>query len=351
MLIASIVGARPQFIKAAPISAALQNEGHEECLIHTGQHYDYTMSGVFFEQMNLPKPHVNLGIGSVSPGEQVGLMLIGLEKILRQHRPNCVLVHGDTNSTLAGALAACKLDLPLAHVEAGLRSFNRTMPEEHNRVLTDHCSNFLFCPTATAVKNLEAENVVENVYLTGDVTVDAIKMSERYVNPQRLADFGLRSREYVLVTIHRPYNTDNDDAFGRILAALSGLSLPVVFPVHPRTRKKINSGVANVRLIEPVNYFDMLLLEKSANVIVTDSGGVQKEAYILGVPCVTTRTETEWVETLVDGWNVLVGSSTDNILQAVRERIGWRGCERGNVFGSGIAAEKIVQILDQSLKC
>jgi len=349
MRVASVVGARPQFIKSAPVSQALRDAGHEEYLIHTGQHYDYGMSDIFFDQMKLPRPNVNLGVGSGSPGMQLGLMVMGLEDILEKHDPDCVLVYGDTTSTLAAALVARKMDLLLAHVEAGLRSFSRAMPEEHNRVLTDHCSDILLCPTETALKNLEAENITEGVYLTGDVMVDAIRIFEERLGQGRLDEFGLCQDEYVLATIHRPSNADDLATLEGILSALDRLSLRVVLPVHPRTRKGIDSiggDFTNVQLIEPVGYLDMLLLERGARVIATDSGGIQKEAYVLGVPCVTIRNETEWTETLVDGWNVLVGNDPRRIVQAIEEKAGLvPGRTRGDVFGDGMAAQKIARVL------
>jgi len=353
MQVTSIVGARPQFIKSAPVSRALQAAGHEEYLIHTGQHYDYGMSDIFFDQMKLTRPHGNLRVGSEPPGKQTALMLMGLESAFRNLKPDCVLVYGDTNSTLAAALAARKMGISLAHVEAGLRSFNREMPEEHNRVLTDHCSDVLLCPTETALKNLEAENITDGVYLTGDVMVDAILMFEASAEQQGWETFGLRQDEYALATIHRPSNVDDPDTLERILSALDRLSLPVVLPVHPRTRKGIDSidgDFANVEFIDPVGYLDMLLLEKNAHVIVTDSGGIQKEAYVLGVPCVTIRAETEWTETLVDGWNVLVGSDPERIVQGVEARINWiLPPGKQDVFGDGTAAEKITNILSNHI--
>lgn len=355
-----MVGARPQFIKAAPVSRALKSAGHREFLVHTGQHYDDRMSRVFFEELSLPTPAVNLEVGSGSHGWQTGQMLMGLEMTMQQQQPDCVLVYGDTNSTIAAALAACKLQLSLAHVEAGLRSFNRTMPEEHNRVLTDHCSDRLFCPTQTAVENLAREGVADGVHLVGDTMYDAIlefgtRARERST---MLHQLGVTPRGYLLATLHRPYNTDDPENLRAILSAFADTNETVIFPVHPRTRRKIEelSGAAgtaafttsaaasNVKMIEPVGYLDMLALEQQARLILTDSGGMQKEAYFFGVPCVTLRPETEWVETVEAGWNIIAGAERDEILRAVTERE-WPQSAPPLLFGDGRAAGKIVEHL------
>ncbi len=348
-----MVGARPQFIKAAPVSRALARAGHTEFLVHTGQHYDRQMSHVFFEETGLAEPAVNLEVGSGTHGWQTGQMLMGLEMTMQQQRPHCVLVYGDTNSTIAAALAACKLQIPLAHVEAGLRSFNRTMPEEHNRVLTDHCADQLFCPTRTAVENLAREGLTNGVHLVGDTMFDAVlRFSEVARQSSRvLEQLGVAPKKYLLATLHRPYNTDDADNLRVILRALAETNEPVVFPVHPRTRQKIaelgDAAVAtdeNVRMIEPVGYLDMLMLEQHARVVLTDSGGMQKEAYFFGVPCVTLRPETEWVETVEAGWNILAGAGREQILRAVKEHA-WPTAEPPQLFGDGRAAEKIVEHL------
>ncbi|HOS68413.1 MAG TPA: UDP-N-acetylglucosamine 2-epimerase (non-hydrolyzing), partial [Methanoculleus sp.] len=315
MKIVSIVGARPQFIKCAPVSRELRKE-HKEILVHTGQHYDHGMSAVFFEELAIPEPDYNLGIGSGTHGRQTGAMLGAIEDVLEKEEPEIVLVYGDTNSTLAGALAAAKMHVPVAHVEAGLRSFDRRMPEEVNRVLTDHASDILFCPTATAVRNLAAEGVTEGVFLVGDVMVDAMNHN-RTVAEERsriLEDAGVRPGEYLVVTVHRPSNTDSRENMAAIIGALGEAGVPVVFPVHPRTRKfllgydLLAAMPENIRITEPLGYLDMLRLMAHAKKILTDSGGVQKEAYMLGVPCITLRENTEWVETVEAGWNVLVGA-------------------------------------------
>jgi len=356
--IVSIVGARPQFIKAAPVSRALRESGHEEILIHTGQHYDYGMSQVFFEELGIPEPDVNLGVGSGSHGMQTGQILMRLETVLLSEKPDRVIVFGDTNSTLAGALAACKLQIPLAHVEAGLRSFNREMPEEHNRVLTDHCSHLLFCPTQTAVNNLANEGITGGVSLVGDTMYDAVLQFGQIARQRStiLSDLSLKPKGYLLATVHRAYNTDVPENLLNILSALLELNEPVLFPVHPRTRQRIaqlngvfGSGrsAGNVRLIEPVGYLDMLVLQENARVILTDSGGMQKEAFFFGVPCVTLRPETEWVETVETGWNVIAGTDPDSIVQATR-RSGRPGDRPPEVFGSGNAAALIVAALNSN---
>lgn len=325
--------------------------------MHTGQHYDERMSRVFFEEMGLIEPAVNLEVGSGSHGWQTGRMLMGLEMTMQQQRPDCVLVYGDTNSTIAAALSACKLQLPVAHVEAGLRSFNRTMPEEHNRVLTDHCSDQLFCPTPTAVENLAREGITKGVHLVGDTMFDAVRQFAEVAHDERsalLEKLGVRPKEYLLATLHRPYNTDVPENLCSILAAFAETNEDVVFPVHPRTREKINDldealirKAANVKMIEPVGYLDMLVLEQHARLILTDSGGMQKEAYFFGVPCVTLRPETEWVETVEAGWNVICGAERKEILRAVKEHK-WPQVEPPHVFGDGHAAEKIAAHLAAS---
>lgn len=330
MRIVTIVGARPQFIKAWPVSVAFREAGYEELLVHTGQHYDYAMSKVFFEHLELPAPHANLEVGSGPHGRQTGQMLEKIEKILTAEEPDWVLVYGDTNSTLAGALAAIKLHLPLAHVEAGLRSFNRTMPEEHNRVLTDHCADALFCPTWNAVENLAREGVSNSVHCVGDVMFDALLKAKEIAsrNSQILERLGLGDKDFFLATVHRAENTDDPQKLSSVMTAMEKLAReqPVIFPVHPRTKnalEKIGFESASretstgLRLIPPVSYLDMIRLQQTARVILTDSGGVQKEACWLETPCVTLREETEWPETVTAGWNQLAGAETERIMAAV----------------------------------
>lgn len=352
MIVATIVGARPQFIKAAPLSATLRSEGIQEYLVHTGQHYDQGLSKVFFEDLAIPEPDVNLGVGSGPHGWQTGQILERVERVLQEVVPDWVVVFGDTNSTLAGALAACKLRLALAHVEAGLRSYNRDMPEEHNRVLTDHCADLLLCPTEQAVDNLRREGLIEGVRLVGDPMYDAaLRFAERAAERSTaLEDLGLTAGDYYLATVHRPQNTDDPEALAGIMSALVQLDRPVVFPVHPRTRKCLDelppdwpgSGEPDdLLLIEPVGYLDMLSLTRNARLVLTDSGGLQKEAYFYAVPCVTLRDETEWVETVEAGWNVLAGAAPNAILEAVNQHA-WPSGRPARLYGDGAAASAIV---------
>lgn len=350
MKLASIVGARPQFIKLAPVSRAVRQR-HQELIVHTGQHYDDRMSAQFFEELGIPEPDYNLEIGSGQHGAQTGRMLAAIEDVLLKERPDGVVVFGDTNSTLAGALAAVKLHIPVAHVEAGLRSFNRAMPEEINRVATDHLSDQLFCPTETARLCLEKEGVTKGVEVVGDVMYDVLL----YAQPQLaersellLDELGVLPGGYVLATIHRPVNTDDPDTMRRIAQALTEVDMPVIFPMHPRTRKLVAGyGItwgSQVQIVEPVGYLDMLALQRTAYRIATDSGGVQKEAFLLGVPCVTIRDETEWQETVEMGWNTLVGSRKEAIVAALRQ--GRPSPPERNPFGQGDAAERIARSLD-----
>ncbi len=325
MKVVSIIGARPQFIKCAPVSCALRKVARE-VVVHTGQHYDDRMSGVFFRELGIADPDYHLGVGSGPHGQQTGDMLKGVEAILLKEAPEVVLVYGDTNSTLAGALAAVKLHVPVAHVEAGLRSFNRRMPEEINRVVTDQLSALLLCPTETAVENLRREGVTDGVHLVGDVMYDALLDSvERAQQTSTILErLGVKPQGYLLATVHRADNTDRFTNLDGILSALNRLAGPdrmIVFPVHPRTRKQLESMSFQcspyLLLLDPVPYLDMVRLERHAYAIVTDSGGIQKEAYWLGVPCITLREETEWVETVTSGWNCLVGAASDRIVSAV----------------------------------
>ncbi len=355
MKIATIVGARPQFIKCAPVSRELRKVARE-CLIHTGQHYHDNMSEVFFRDLDLPSPDYNLGVGSGPHGAQTGAMLKLIEEVLIEERPEYVLVYGDTNSTLAGALVAAKLHIPIAHVEAGLRSFNRRMPEEINRVMTDHLSTLLFCPTATAIKNLAREGITQGVHRPGDVMYDALLQFVEIAKQRStiLSDLHLNAREYLLATIHRPDNTDLEENLENILTALRDIGEPVIFPVHPRTRQGLTrigfdngqSGSKNLQFVRPLGYLDMLMLEQNARLILTDSGGVQKEAYFLGVPCITLRSETEWVETVETGWNVIVGANRARILNAVNGRQ-WPQETPPPLFGNGRAACRIVAELTE----
>ena len=351
MKLVTVVGARPQFIKAAPVCHALRDAGHQEILVHTGQHYDRQMSDVFFEELGIPEPTVNLGVGSNSHARQTAQMLVGIEDVLIEHKPDWLLVYGDTNSTLAGALAACKLGVPIAHVEAGLRSFNRSMPEEHNRVIVDHCADMLFCPTPTAVSHLATEGVTRGVHLVGDTMFDAVlQFGERAEQRSTiLAGLKLEQQPFVLATVHRPYNTDDTTRLANLLQAFVELPYPVVFPVHPRTRGRIADleqtvpGLERLLMIEPVSYLDMLVLEKHARFVLTDSGGVQKEAFFFGVPCLTLRPETEWVETVEAGMNIVVDTDVVRIGQLVRSHTWPTGAGHGGLEPG--AADRIVSLL------
>jgi UDP-GlcNAc3NAcA epimerase len=350
MKIITIVGARPQFIKSAPVSMALARLGYDESIIHTGQHYDYGMSKVFFEEMGIREPMINLNVGSGSHAQQTSQMLVGIEAILQSNNPDIVLVYGDTNSTLAGALAAIKLQLKVAHVESGLRSYNRQMPEEYNRILTDHCSDLLFCPTQTAVNNLEQEGIRSGVHLVGDTMFDAVLQFGQIARQQSkiLELLGLMPKEYLLATIHRPYNTDNLAVLGSILSAFRQVDETIIFPAHPRTLQAIKSAnhemPPNIHLIDPVGYLDMLVLESNARAILTDSGGIQKEAYFFNVQCITLRPETEWVETIASGWNTLVGTDPARIISALNTPVP-QGLAHPDYFGDGHASEKIVSLI------
>lgn len=350
MKIITVLGARPQFIKAAPVSRELR-KNHTELIIHTGQHYDSNMSDIFFEELKIPKPDYYLGVGSGNHGKQTGEMLVKIEEIVLEEKPDYLMVYGDTNSTLAGALVAAKLHIPVIHIEAGLRSFNKKMPEEINRIMTDHVSEFLFCPTGTAVKNLKNENVTRNVFNIGDVMYDAVLYNKKLAEEKSeiLNQYSLTPKGYHLITIHRAENTDNLENMTNILSAFEKIQEHKVWPIHPRTRHKLEgygidlNKIPNLKVIEPVGYLDMLTLEANAKKIITDSGGVQKEAYFMQVPCITVREQTEWVETLEEGANILVGTSVRNLLDAVEKHVSPSYRE---VFGDGNASMKIVEMIE-----
>ena len=362
MKITTIIGARPQFIKAAVVSRAIADSNKlvasnpsivTEVIVHTGQHYDHNMSEVFFKELEIPEPHLNLEVGSGYHGQQTGQMLIKLEEVMLSEKPDWVLVYGDTNSTLAGALAAVKLHIPVAHVEAGLRSFNKSMPEEHNRVLTDHCSDLLFCPTSAAVKNLKIEGVANGVHRVGDVMFDSVLFNTELATKRSkiLETLKLQNKAYALATVHRAENTDDSHRLQAIFEALEKISsegLRVVLPLHPRTRKLYDAlrfSGAKIKIIEPVSYLDMLQLEQQARLILTDSGGVQKEAYWMKVPCITLRDETEWIETVEAGWNILAGADRDKIVESAKTDR--KPSKQYPAYGDGKAGEKIVDILRQ----
>jgi UDP-N-acetylglucosamine 2-epimerase len=353
MRIVTVIGNRPQFVKAAAVSRPLR-ERHDELIVNTGQHYDDELSRVFFEELHVPAPALELGIGDGSATSQTWRMLKALEPALGELAPGLVLVYGDTNSTLAGALAAAQLHVPVAHVEAGMRSFDRAMPEELNRVLTDHASDLLLCSTETAVANLEREGAAGQVRLVGDamadVTLAFAPVAER--QSRALEEYGLEPGEFLLVTAHRPGNVDDPRRLARLVELLEALPLPTVFPLHPRTRARLETSALlprleaaqQVRLVRPLGYLDFLTLARHARAVLTDSGGVQKEAYLLGTPCVTLRDTTEWVETLETGWNVLVDLDTDAALRALERPL--PAGERPELYGGGHAGRRIRDAID-----
>jgi UDP-N-acetylglucosamine 2-epimerase len=350
MKIVTVVGARPQFIKAAPLSRALR-ASHHEILVHTGQHYDDAMSGVFFRELGIPRPDYNLGVGSGSHGAQTGEMLRRMEETLLTERPDRVIVFGDTNSTLAGALAAVKLQIPVAHVEAGLRSYNRAMPEEINRVVTDHLSDLLFSPTRTGVENLAREGLTQGVHLVGDVMFDALRMflPIAQARSEAMQAFDLSPGGYALLTLHRAENVDQEERLRSLMEALGGIPMPVLFPAHPRTRARLDalgltaSLAPQIRLTEPVGYLDMLALQASARVILTDSGGVQREAFFLSVPSVILRKETEWPELVETGSSRLEGKNFSQL--APDCLLSLQPVPPGDLFGDGNAGRKIANII------
>ncbi len=349
--ILSVVGARPQFIKLAPLSESLRGK-FKEIIVHTGQHYDSNLSKLFFKELQISEPVYNLGIGSASHAVQTGEMLIALEKVYINEKPDLVIVFGDTNSTLAGALSAVKMSIPLLHLEAGLRSYKREMPEEINRIVADHLSDFLFAPTKTAIKNLENEGLKEKSFLTGDIMVDSLKNKLSYGlnNSNILKELNIKNDDYILLTLHRPYNVDNPDKLSKLLNLLSHIKTKIVFPIHPRTQKIISKynikAAKNIILIEPVGYLDFICLEKNSLKIITDSGGIQKEAYILGKPCITIRPETEWVETVRDGWNILLNTDSEDFIEMINnfEPV----TEQTEIFGDNVV-DKMVRLIETFL--
>jgi UDP-N-acetylglucosamine 2-epimerase (non-hydrolysing) len=350
MKIASVVGARPNIIKLAPIHKAIRtfSDHHRHVIIHTGQHYDYKLSEIFFKEFDLPKPNFDLNVGSATPGFQIGEMIKKLEKIFLKYNDfDLVLVYGDTNSTFAGALAAMKSGIRVAHIEAGLRSFDRRMPEEINRILTDQLSDYLFAPTQTAIENLEREHVFGKIVYSGDIAVEIINYAVQISSKSLiLENLQLRRKAYILFTMHRAENTDSHDSLISIIRAFETLSeIEIVFPIHPRTTNLLKKRdlysrlekCKNVKLIQPVNYIDFIKLMQNAKKVITDSGGVQKEAYLLSVPCITIRRNTEWIETVRSGWNILTDTDTKKIVKATRD---WMPSPTSNqkikpIFGDG----------------
>jgi len=353
MKIVTIIGARPQFIKASVISKALRKAGHEEILVNTGQHYDDNMARIFFEEMGIPKPDYDLGVGSGTHASQTAGSLVGIEEILIKEKPDYIIVFGDTNATVAGALAAAKLHIKIAHIEAGLRSYNRDMPEEINRVVTDVLSDLLFVPTPVAVENLKKEGITSNIHVVGDVMVDSLMIYTRIAEQKSriLDELKLEKDKFLLMTIHRPSNADHDTRLLSILSEASKVDLPVIFPIHPRSRARVEKLISqtsgNIRIIDPVGYLDMMMLEKYSKVIITDSGGVQKEAYMHQTPCLTVRGETEWVETVRDGWNYIVGDNLEKISILSKDFPEPR--EWSPHYGDGQTSDKIVHLLQENL--
>lgn len=349
MKIITVIGARPQFIKASSVSQYLRLY-HKEILIHTGQHYDLNMSDIFFDELEIPKPDYNLSIGSGNHGFQTGNMLIKLEEIYLKEKPDMVVVYGDTNSTLAGALCASKLLIPIVHIEAGVRSFNVKMPEEQNRILTDHISKILFTPTDTAKNNLLAEGILDNIYNVGDVMFDSIIKYKELAKKQSciIEKLNYSNKGYILATIHRAENTNSINRLSNIIEALNESDEDIILPLHPRTKKYIeNYGIIigdNIKVIEPIGYLDMIQLEANSRKIITDSGGMQKEAYFMKKICITIRDETEWVETVESGWNIIVGANKYKILEAITNTIS--GKKYTQLFGDGKAALKIIDIIN-----
>ncbi|MCL4869961.1 MAG: UDP-N-acetylglucosamine 2-epimerase (non-hydrolyzing) [Anaerolineae bacterium] len=350
MKIISIVGARPEFIQSSSVSRALRPR-HQEILVHTGQHYDYQMSQAFFDELEIPPPDYNLEVGSGQHGQQTAQILARLEEVLLAEQPDLVIIRGDTNSTLAGALAASKLHIPLAHIEAGERSYDRRMPEEINRVVSDSIADMHFCVSQAAISNLAREGVSNCVHWVGDVMYDAMIFNRpiAYRNSSVVENLGLTRNGYALVTVHRAANTDDPARLSQIVNILNHAPEPVIFPAHPRTRKALTHlGAAfaeHVRVIDPVSYFDMIVLEDNARLIATDSGGVQREAYFLSKPCLTLRDETEWTETVTAGWNRLMPLDLATVLDA------WQHftppAEQPPIFGEGKAGERIGQLIEE----
>jgi UDP-N-acetylglucosamine 2-epimerase len=351
--IVSIVGARPNFMKLKPVYNVLQNNLHHE-IIHTGQHYDYRLSEIFFKEFNLPKPDYNLEVGSGLPGAQVGDMIKKIERVLIENEYDLVLVYGDTNSTFAGAYAAARSNIRVAHIEAGLRSFDRRMPEEINRILTDNLSEYLFAPTRTASSNLHSERILGKIYQTGDLSVEVILEAKKMASSSTITrDLNLEPKNYIVFTMHRAENTALDESFLSIIGAFQSLSeFKIVFPLHPRTKKILESknlyhqleSCKNVLVIPPTGFIDFISLVQNACKIVTDSGGLQKEAYLLSVPCITIRRNTEWTETVETGWNILTDTNTDNIVNSVRH---WNpsNLSHPQILGNGDTARGIQKII------
>jgi UDP-GlcNAc3NAcA epimerase len=349
MKILSIVGARPEFIQAMPVSHALSAANHQEILVHTGQHYDYRMSQTFFDELDIPVPDYNLEVGSGSQSKQTAEIMVRLEEVLLKEKPDLVVIRGDTNSTLAATLVTSKLNIPIAHIEAGERSFNRTMPEEVNRLVADRLAELHFCVSETGKYNLATEGITDSVHWVGDVMLDALLYTKPIAQAKSkiLDNLGIKPKNYALVTIHRAMNTDQPERLKQIISALNLVSETIVLPIHPRTQKVLSQLDVqlqdHIKMIEPVGYLDMLTLEQNARLIATDSGGVQREAYYFAIPCLTLRDETEWGATIETGWNKLAGADQQMILD------NWFSfappSEHPSIYGTGIAGKQIVEIL------
>ena len=354
-MVASIVGARPNFIKLAPIHNAIHKIVNHQ-IIHTGQHYDFELSSIFFKEFNLPEPDYNLNIGSGPPCLQIGEMIKNLETLILEHKFDLILVYGDTNSTFAGALAGIKTGVKVAHIEAGLRSFDRRMPEEVNRVLTDNISDYLFVPTQTALQNLKNENIYGKIYDTGDTSVEVIESAKILAKESKiLQKYNLENKSYIVFTMHRWENTQLNESLSSVIRAFEMLSDKIIiFPIHPRTKKILIdmnlydklSRCKNVRIMPPLGYIDFIQLIQNADKIITDSGGIQKEAYLLSVPCITIRKNTEWIETAVEGWNMLTDTNTEQIVKYVRE---WNPIQTQHkaIFGDGNTSLTIKKIISE----
>lgn len=354
MKLLSVVGARPQFVKLGPMDRSIRSR-HEHVILHTGQHYDRHMSDSFFDVLKIPTPDYNLNIGSASHGVQTGRMIAGIEEVILKEMPDCVLTYGDTNSTLAAALAAVKLHVPLAHIEAGLRSYNRMMPEEINRVLTDHASDMLFCPSKAAYDILVKEGLGTKAYVVGDLMVQLLLEIRDSVSAN-IDGLNLEPKGYILLTMHRQENVDDKEKMGRFIEFLEGVEETVVFPIHPRTRKCLQEfGIlqrleesTNIILIEPQDLLSFSVLEKDARLIMTDSGGVQKDAYVFGVPCITLREETEWTETVDEGWNRIVGTNVEAIKDAL---VDFTPPSTACIaYGGEGVSERILDIIEEHLR-
>lgn len=350
--IITVVGARPQFIKAAPFSRVVRKY-YKELLIHTGQHYDSNMSEIFFNQLDIPKPDLNLNVGSGTHGLQTANMIIELEKVFLKEKPSLIVIYGDTNSTLAASIAASKIHIPVAHIEAGLRNFDLAIPEEVNRVVADKLSQFLFVPTKTAIKNLNAEGITKGIYLTGDVMVDALHYGLKIAQSKSkiLSELNIEPKKYCLATIHRAENTNDVEKLRQIILALGSFSETVIFPIHPRTKKVIEENdillSSNIKLMPSKGYLDFITLEANARIIITDSGGVQKEAYCLKTPCITIFPSTSWVETVDDGWNKLADANKRSIIEIYNSQ--YDLSVYNEHFGDGHASEKIVEIIRRNI--